>query len=113
VTPERWQEVERLYHAALPRTLSERDAWLSHECAGDDALRREVESLLAQASKVGDFLDTPALVVAARELAAASRPSLAILTSAPSTASIEANGQQFLVLELVDGGTCRQTASAS
>jgi serine/threonine-protein kinase len=85
VTPERWQEVERLYHAALPRTPSERDAWLSHECAGDDGLRREVESLLAQASKAGDFLDTPALVVAARELAAGSRPLLVGRTFGPYT----------------------------
>jgi len=86
MTSERWQHVERLYHAALSRTLVDRDAFLSTECAGDNALRREVESLLAQASQAGDFLDAPALEVAARVLAAdSSRPSLVGRTFGPYT----------------------------
>jgi len=45
-TRERWATVERLYHAALARAADERPAYLADACAGDDELRREVESLL-------------------------------------------------------------------
>ena len=48
MTPERWAQVERLYHAARARPDNERAAFLADACAGDEALRREVESLLAQ-----------------------------------------------------------------
>jgi serine/threonine protein kinase len=47
MTPERWRQVERLYHAALKRDTAERDAYLEQACAGDGSLRNEVESLLA------------------------------------------------------------------
>jgi serine/threonine protein kinase len=69
VTPDRWQEVERLYHAALERPECERAAFLEQMCAGDDALRQEVESLLSQPSRAGQFLETPAVEMAARKLA--------------------------------------------
>ena len=46
MTPERWAMVERLYHAALERDASERDRFVEEACAGNDALRREVVSLL-------------------------------------------------------------------
>ena len=48
MTPERLREIERLFHEARERTPAERDAWLARACADDPALRREVESLLAQ-----------------------------------------------------------------
>jgi hypothetical protein len=44
--PERWQEVERLFHLALERPPLERDAFLDDSCAGDEELRSEVQSLL-------------------------------------------------------------------
>src|ERR1700752_1508034 len=69
MTPERWQRVEQLFHAALERKESQRTAYLHEVCAGDDALRREVESLLAQEGQAGQFLETPALEVAAKVLA--------------------------------------------
>jgi hypothetical protein len=47
-TPERWRQIEDLYHRALERSEAERDAFLRQTCGSDDALRREVESLLAQ-----------------------------------------------------------------
>ncbi len=61
MTPYRWSEVERVYHAALERSVSERAAFLVEACAGDDALRREVESLLAQEAGAAGFLSTPAV----------------------------------------------------
>src|SRR4029434_5905556 len=47
-SPGRWATVERLYHAALAQTADKRPAYLAEACAGDEQLRREVESLLAQ-----------------------------------------------------------------
>jgi serine/threonine protein kinase len=48
VTPERLRAIETLFHEARERTPPERDAFLARACANDPALRREVESLLAQ-----------------------------------------------------------------
>ena len=64
MTPERWAQVGRLYHAALARNDDTRTAFLAEACADDEALRREVESLLAQASVAPGFLSTPAIAQA-------------------------------------------------
>jgi serine/threonine protein kinase/tetratricopeptide (TPR) repeat protein len=58
---DRSQRIEDLYHAARERDPSERAAFLGQACAGDDALHREVESLLAEDAGVQSFLETPAL----------------------------------------------------
>lgn len=52
---ERWQQVERLYYAALQRGAEERAAFLSEACAGDEGLRRDVESLLAYEEQAEDL----------------------------------------------------------
>jgi serine/threonine protein kinase/Tol biopolymer transport system component len=67
--PERWQQIGRLYHAALEHEEGQRAAFLEEACAGDEELRREVESLLAQEDGGDRFLEAPALEVAARALA--------------------------------------------
>ena len=54
MTPER-EHAARIRDAALDRPAGERDAFVSGACAGDEMLRREVESLLAQASGASDF----------------------------------------------------------
>ena len=77
MTPERWQQVERLYHAALERPPSERVAFLDEVCAGDADLRAEVDSLLAAGARGDAFLQASALEVTARALAA-ELPRLAI-----------------------------------
>jgi len=59
----------QLYHAALEREEARRTAFLKEACAGDEELRREVESLLAQESGGDGFLEAPALEVAAKALA--------------------------------------------
>jgi len=43
---ERWERVKRLVDDALTRSSSDRKRFLDESCAGDDALRAEVESLL-------------------------------------------------------------------
>ena len=47
MTPERWQKVEELFHAALSRPLEEQSGFLNEACVGDESLRREVDDLLA------------------------------------------------------------------
>ena len=56
MTPERWAKVDRVWHAVLERPESERAAAVAEYCAGDTALRHDVESLLsnlARASEAG------------------------------------------------------------
>jgi eukaryotic-like serine/threonine-protein kinase len=69
LTPERWQEVERLYHAALERGEGERAGFLTGACGGDEELRREVESLLEHEAEAEHFIDSPALEAAAKLIA--------------------------------------------
>jgi len=57
MTPEYFQQIEELYHAAREKSAEERAALLSQV---DPELRREVESLLAQRSG-GEFLEQPAI----------------------------------------------------
>jgi serine/threonine protein kinase/tetratricopeptide (TPR) repeat protein len=47
MTPERYQQIKNLFHAALEREPGQRAAFLDQACAGDPALRAEVEALLA------------------------------------------------------------------
>lgn len=63
MTPERWRQVEALFHSSLEREPGERAAYVAAECAGDEALRREVESLIAAHEQEGSFIDSPAFVI--------------------------------------------------
>ena len=60
MTPDRDRDIERICQAALEHDAGERAAFLGEACAGDDRLRRELESLLAQESGAAGFLSTPA-----------------------------------------------------
>ena len=56
--------ISDLYHRALERAPEGRSAFLEDACAGDAALRREVESLLEYEAVSVRFLETPAVVAA-------------------------------------------------
>ncbi len=73
MTPERWQQVQALLGAALERPVGERSSYVAGACAADDDLRREVDSLLRQASAGSGFLSTPAFDI---DLDRAPQPSL-------------------------------------
>jgi predicted Ser/Thr protein kinase len=66
---ERWQKIEIIYHAALEQETSHRAAYLEQACEGDKSLERELESLLAESEETEDFLEVPAIEVAAQSLA--------------------------------------------
>src|SRR6185369_8776083 len=63
MTPERWQQIKALLESALERNPGERNAFLNDACAGDSALRSEVEALLDSHARSGDFIESPAYEV--------------------------------------------------
>src|SRR5246500_5274408 len=58
--PECWGRIESIFHKALEAEESRRAAVLEESCAGDEDLRREVESLLVHHNEAGSFIETPA-----------------------------------------------------
>jgi serine/threonine protein kinase/Tfp pilus assembly protein PilF len=60
-----WTTVKRIHQSALDVDPSERAAFVDESCGGDDALRREVESLLTYAAEAESFLERPAVDIAA------------------------------------------------
>ncbi|HEX5735525.1 MAG TPA: protein kinase [Blastocatellia bacterium] len=69
LTAERWQKIKELFHAALELHANERRAFLDEACAGDEEIRQEVESLLAEHEQPYSLIDRPAFEVAADLLA--------------------------------------------
>lgn len=59
--PERWRQIEDLFHSALECEPGRRAAFLDSACAGDLSLRKEVGSLLASYEK-GSLTESPAFV---------------------------------------------------
>lgn len=76
MTPERWQQIEELYHAALERLPAERAVFLQNACAAESDLRQEVESLLAARDQVGSFIENPPMDVVAGMFAEAEAQAL-------------------------------------
>ena len=57
MTDERWPRVKALFQAAVERPEDERHAFLAAITGDDEAVRREVESLLASDTSDVTFLD--------------------------------------------------------
>ena len=64
---ERWHEIEKLYHSACERRPEERHSYLE-SATDDEALRREVESLLVNEESAAAFLETHTPELAGRAL---------------------------------------------
>jgi serine/threonine protein kinase/Tol biopolymer transport system component len=56
-----WQQIEALYSSALELPASDRADFLAVACAGNDALRLEVLSLLSAGEHADSFLEEPAV----------------------------------------------------
>jgi len=69
MNPERWQELDNLFHSALQHVAGERAAFLDEACGGDDSLRKQVEALLAAHEAAASFIESPAIEAEARQLA--------------------------------------------
>lgn len=74
--PERWQQVDQLFQAALDREPAERAAFISEACGGDDSLRRHVEELLAADGKARSLIEAPAYAIGAPLIAGDAAQSL-------------------------------------
>lgn len=59
MNPERWKNLEQIFHCALERHAESRAAFLETACGQDHELRLEVETLLAQVESSDDFLEPP------------------------------------------------------
>jgi eukaryotic-like serine/threonine-protein kinase len=70
MTPERYKQIGQICYAALQLEPGQRGAFLDQACADDAELRHEVESLLAHENRAECFIETRALDVAARMMAA-------------------------------------------
>ncbi len=66
-----FQKIERLYHDALQEPEDDRAAFLDRACAGNRALRLELDELLRCDRDAGRFMESSALEVAARTMARA------------------------------------------
>ena len=60
----RWQQINDLFQSAAERAPEERPAFLDEACHGDEALCREVESLIASYERAENFIESPAFEVA-------------------------------------------------
>src|SRR5437016_3418507 len=58
--PRRFRLIEEIYQSALQHDPLERSRFLHDACAGDDDLRREVESLFACEPAAREFMETRA-----------------------------------------------------
>jgi serine/threonine protein kinase len=68
MNPERWNQIDQLFHEALEQAPEGRGAFLAQACAGDEELCREVSGLLAYDDGNTGFLESPAIPAAAKVL---------------------------------------------
>jgi serine/threonine protein kinase len=59
ITPERYRRIVAIFEGACEYPTGARAAFLDEACAGDEALRREVEEMLAHDASDGKILDRP------------------------------------------------------
>ena len=74
---ERWKLVEDMLQLALELPPEHREEFLRQACIEDSTLADEVKSLLTSHRRAGGFLETPAVEMAARAMAAEAEPALA------------------------------------
>jgi len=73
---ERWKLVDDMLQSALELAPERREEFLAQACAGDPALADEIASLLTSHRRAGEFLEKPAVEIAARAMAADAASSL-------------------------------------
>jgi len=74
MTPERWKQIDQIFHDALQRQPGDRAAFIAESCGGEECLRQEVESLLASHDQAASFIEVPAGDAAAELLAERNAP---------------------------------------
>jgi Flp pilus assembly protein TadD len=105
--PERWRHIERLYQLALERAPGQRGAFLEQTCAGDQELRREVESLLVYADGAEEYVKAAAQAVGAQTWDVPNvsvRFAGRVVSQNPSEAPGTAIGRYCLLQKIGEGG---------
>ena len=59
LAPDDWLRAKDVFANARALPASDRQAYLSAACAGNEALRQEVESLLVSDERAKSFLESP------------------------------------------------------
>ena len=72
-----WNRIEELFHIAIGLSAEDRKVYISQACLENDALRSEVESLIAAFENQPELMQRPALSLGMRLLSQESTPSLA------------------------------------
>jgi serine/threonine protein kinase len=98
--PNRWRQIEDLYHLALEKPASERPAFLDRACPTDPSLRQELESLLAIAEGADAYVKA-----AVREGSFSTGDATAVTAAAPSPGpSPQKLGRYELIEQIGKGG---------
>jgi serine/threonine protein kinase len=66
--PERWQKLDELFHLALEREGEARVSFVAQATAGDENLRRELDSMLLHFERSNSFIETPAYAIVAEQI---------------------------------------------
>ena len=93
VDPKRWEKIERVFQQVLDADEDHRAAILEQSCAGDESLRREVESLLHHHNQARSFIENPVFAATGKAAGAPARRKLAGATIA-----------HYRVVEEIGGG---------
>jgi serine/threonine protein kinase/Flp pilus assembly protein TadD len=67
MTPDRWKQIEEVFQTAVDLPPRERRKYIVEACTGDDTLREQVEQLVAQHDRAGDFIEEPAFAAELRQ----------------------------------------------
>src|SRR5437773_7026488 len=95
--PERWQQLDTLFHSVLERQPENRAAFLEEACSGDELLRKQVEALLVAHEKAGSFIENQAFEVEAQ--------ALAVQEAKPKSESIVGQAiAHYRIIELLGAG---------
>ena len=68
MTPERWQQVKKIFQSALELHPGVRSAYVAQACGDDVMLRSEVESLISSHKQAGDSIEAMAAEAATEML---------------------------------------------
>ncbi len=59
MSPDKWNEISKIFHIALEKEPSERFEYLNQACGDDNELRLEIETLLDSNDQEDSFIDSP------------------------------------------------------